>query len=117
IQSSFSIDDVLASVVDTAVAITGAERGFLLLSVADSLEIRVARSARGQNLDEGDLRVPRALINRALQQRRELLSMNFDPLGDSETAPLRSIADLELRSVVCIPLVRMRAGQSDTTSL
>jgi sigma-B regulation protein RsbU (phosphoserine phosphatase) len=117
IQSSFSIEDVLASVVDTAMAITGAERGFLLLRSGDSLETRVARGTRGQKLDAGDLRVPRAVIHRALQQRRELLSMNFDPLGDSETAPLNSIADLELRSVVCIPLVRMRAGQSDATSI
>jgi serine phosphatase RsbU (regulator of sigma subunit) len=117
IQSSFSIEDVLASVVDTAVAITGAERGFLLLTAGDSLETRVARNARGQKLDENDLRVPRGVIHRALQHRRELLSMNFDPLGDGETAPQRSIVDLELRSVVCIPLVRMRAGQSDATSL
>src|SRR5215831_6985441 len=32
LQGSFSIDDVLVSVVDTALTITGAERGFLLLS-------------------------------------------------------------------------------------
>ena len=31
LQSSFSIEEVLVSVVDTALAITGAERGFLLL--------------------------------------------------------------------------------------
>ncbi len=117
IQSSFSIEDVLVSVVDTAMAITGAERGFLLLRGGESLETRVARGARGQKLEADDLRVPRAVIHRALQQRRELLSMNFDPLGDSETAPLNSIADLELRSVVCIPLVRMRAGQGDATSI
>ncbi len=117
IQSSFSIDDVLVSVVDTALAITGAERGFLLLRSGDSLEMRVARSARGQKLDAGDLRVPREVIHRALQHRRELLSMNFDPLGESETGPLNTIADLELRSVVCVPLVRMRAGRSDVTSI
>jgi serine phosphatase RsbU (regulator of sigma subunit) len=116
IQSSFSIDDVLVSVVDTALTITGAERGFLLLRTADSLEIRVARSARGQKLDAGDLRVPREVIHRALQHRRELLSMNFDPLAGKDTGPLNSIADLELRSVVCVPLVRMRAGQGDATS-
>ena len=34
LQSSFSIDEVLASVVDTALTITGAERGFLLLRPA-----------------------------------------------------------------------------------
>ena len=43
--------------------------------------------------------------------------MNFDPLGADETRPQNSIADLELRSVICVPLVRIRAGQSDATSV
>jgi sigma-B regulation protein RsbU (phosphoserine phosphatase) len=119
LQSSFSIDEVLASVVDTALTITGAERGFLLLrAVAGAeLETRVARNRRGQNLRETDLRVPREVIRRALEQRRELLSMNFEPLGAEETRPENSIADLELRSVICVPLVRIRAGQSNATSV
>ncbi len=117
LQSSFSIDDVLASVVDTALAITGGERGFLMLRAGDGLETRVARHARGHNLDDSELRVPREVLHRALQHRRELLSMNFDPLGEKETRPLNSVADLELRSVICVPLVRIRAGQGDATSL
>src|ERR1035441_5520041 len=48
LQSSFSIDEVLASVVDTALTITGAERGFLLLrgGAGAALETRVARNSR-----------------------------------------------------------------------
>src|SRR2546430_17659782 len=67
LQSSFSIDEVLSSVVDTALTITGAERGFLLLRAGDAaqLETRVARNRRGQNLRETDLRVPREGIRRA----------------------------------------------------
>ena len=119
LQSSFSIDEVLASVVDTALTITGAERGFLLLraSAGDALETRVARNKRGQNLRETDLRVPREVIRRALEHRRELLSMNFEPLGADETRPQSSIVDLELRSVICVPLVRIRAGQNNATSV
>ena len=117
LQSSFSIDEVLASVVDTALAITGAERGFLLLRAAGGLETKVARHKRGHNLRETDLRVPREVIRRALEHRRELLSMNFDPLGAAETRPQNSIADLELRSAICVPLVRIRAGHSDATSV
>ncbi len=117
LQSSFSIDDVLVSVVDTALAITGAERGFLLLRGAAGLETRVARHRKGHHVHETDLRVPREVIHRALQHRRELLSMNFDPLGAEETRPQDSIADLELRSVICVPLVRIRTGQGDATSM
>jgi phosphoserine phosphatase RsbU/P len=119
LQSSFSIDEVLVSVVDTALTITGAERGFLLLRGTPEapLETRVARNRRGQNLRETDLRVPREVIRRALEHRRELLSMNFEPLGAEETRPENSIADLELRSVICVPLVRIRAGQNNATNV
>src|ERR1019366_2573827 len=119
LQSSFSIDEVLASVVDTALTITGAERGFLLLrgGAGAALETRVARNRRGQNLKETDLRVPRDVIRRALEHRRELLSMNFEPLGEEDTRPENSIEDLELRSVICVRLVRIRAGQGDATSV
>jgi serine phosphatase RsbU (regulator of sigma subunit)/pSer/pThr/pTyr-binding forkhead associated (FHA) protein len=119
LQSSFSIDEVLVSVVDTALTITGAERGFLLLRAGPeaALETRVARNRRGQNLREADLRVPREVIRRALEHRRELLSMNFDPLGADETRPQNSIIDLELRSVICVPLVRIRAGQNNATNV
>jgi serine phosphatase RsbU (regulator of sigma subunit)/pSer/pThr/pTyr-binding forkhead associated (FHA) protein len=117
LQSSFSIDEVLASVVDTALAITGAERGFLLLRSGGVLDTRVARHRRGHNLNESDLRVPREMIRRALENRRELLSMNFDPIGESDTRPQNSIVDLELRSAICVPLVRMRAGLGDTTTV
>lgn len=117
LQSSFSVEDVLAQVVDAALAIAGAERGFLMLRKGDALETRVARNRHGRTLNENELRVPRHVLHRALQHRRELLSMNFDPLAAQDTAPDRSIANLELRSVICVPLVRIRAGQGDATSL
>jgi serine phosphatase RsbU (regulator of sigma subunit) len=131
LQSSFSVDDVLAQVVDAALAITGSERGFLMLRTPAGLETRVARHKKGHKLRESDLRVPREVLHRALQHRRELLSMNFDPVSEGTTKPSgapgkpalgllgyeNSIADLELRSVVCVPLVRIRAGQGDATSV
>jgi sigma-B regulation protein RsbU (phosphoserine phosphatase) len=117
LQNSFSIDDVLASVVDTALTITNAERGFLLLRTGNGLETRVARHKSGHKLDESDLRVPREVIHRALQHRRELLYMNFEPFGADDTKPQNSVADLELRSVICVPLVRIRTGQGGETSL
>ncbi len=61
--------------------------------------------------------MPRRVIQRALQNRRELLSMNFDPAERDETRPQNSIVDLELRSVICVPLVRIRAGQGDATNI
>jgi phosphoserine phosphatase RsbU/P len=113
LQSSLSTGDVLAAVVDAALAVTGAERGFLLLANADQLEVSVARDRRGAPLASTDLKVPRSLILRALRTRRELLSMTFDPEGG--VLPEMSVADLELRSVVCVPLIRVRTGSLQET--
>jgi serine phosphatase RsbU (regulator of sigma subunit) len=43
--------------------------------------------------------------------------MTFDPLSSGETHPEHSVADLELRSVVCVPLVRINAGAAQETSM
>jgi serine phosphatase RsbU (regulator of sigma subunit) len=110
LQSSLSTNDVLAAVVDAALSVTGAERGFLLLRKEEDLEVSVARDRRGIPLAISDLSVPRSLIHRALRTRRELLSMTFDPLGQEGVRPEMSVADLELRSVVCVPLVHVRTG-------
>jgi phosphoserine phosphatase RsbU/P len=117
LQTGFSLQDVLNSVVDAALAVTGAERGFLLLRKNGELETRVARNRHGATLPASDLRVPRQVIRRALEQRRDLLSMNFDPQGTGEFRPERSVMDLELRSVVSVPLVRISKLRGDTTSL
>ena len=117
LQGSFSLEDVLVQVVDTALAVTGSERGFLLLKSGDGLETRVARHRRGHKLPLDELRVPRAVIHRALQHRRELLFMNFDEGAGIGRSAEHSVSDLDLRSAVCVPLVRIRAGQGDTTSL
>jgi serine phosphatase RsbU (regulator of sigma subunit) len=115
LQGSFSVHDVLNALVDTALAVTGAERGFLLLRRGEDLDMRVARNRQGQTLDEADLRVPRQVIRRALDSRRDLFAMDFDPHGDAAAGGGHSVADLELRSVVCVPLMRIRTGQSDET--
>lgn len=117
LQSSLSTHDVLTAVVDAALAVTGAERGFLLLRKnADSeLDVSVARDKNGAPLASSELKVPMSVINRALRTRRELLSMNFDPLEQEGVRPEMSVADLELRSVVCVPLIHIRTGAVQET--
>jgi sigma-B regulation protein RsbU (phosphoserine phosphatase) len=117
LQSSLSTEDVLASVVDAALAVTSAERGFLMLRRGSDLDVSVARDRRGVPLAKDDLKVPMSVINRALTQRRELLSMSFDPAEEQGARPESTIANLELRSVVCVPLVRVRTGNSEETSI
>src|SRR5262249_8224099 len=81
----------------------------------ESLEMSVARDSVGRPLESSELRIPTSLLQRALQSRRDLLSMNFDPLEQDGVRPEHTVAALELRSVVCVPLVRIRAGGMEET--
>lgn len=109
LQSSLGVEEVLTSVVDAAVSVTGSERGFLLLADGERLEVKVARTGEGRNLSSEELKVPTSLILKELKHRRELLTMTFDPAMEGFD-PQKTIAALELRTVICIPLIRMRAG-------
>ncbi len=119
LQSSGSVEDVLAATVDAALSLTGAERGFLMLNEADgTLGVRIARDRDGQLLAADSLQVPHAVIETALRNRSELFAMSFDPAADADALEQgHTVMALELRSVVCVPLVRIRIGQENETSL
>jgi phosphoserine phosphatase RsbU/P len=119
LESSNSIDDVLAAAVDAGLAVTGAERGFLMLrNDTGDLEVRVARDRNGRTLEAAELRVPRGIIQTALLRRRDLLTMSIDPkMGEGPAETGETVLALELRSVVCVPLVRIRIGLEHETSM
>ena len=114
LQSSYSMDDVLNAVLDAALATTGADRGFLFLKDGRELGMRCARDCRCKSLAEESLRVPRRVLAQALNNRSELLSMSFEPHSGGDMQ--NSIFELELRSVVCVPLVRIRAAPQDVAA-
>ena len=115
LQGQLSVDEVLDAVVDASLAVTGTQRGFLLIQDKDDLIVRVARDSSGNRLSKDDLQVPTRLIHRALKQRRELLSMNFDPSGETGATPDPSVMNLALRSILCVPLVRVRTETTPDT--
>jgi len=116
LQNSLSTKEVLTAVIDAALSVTGCERGFLLLRKDGVLGVEVARDREGRTLEADDLRVPASVIERALNSRRDLLSMVFDPLEESGARPESTVASLELRSVVCLPLIEVRSVNTQETS-
>ncbi len=115
LQNSLAIVDVLAAVVEAALAITGSDRGFLLLNNDGRLEVAVARDRYTGNLSKSALDVPPDTLFDALLHRRELLSMTFNPLSAELTN--QTLHGADLRGVVCIPLVRIRPGNTEETCM
>jgi phosphoserine phosphatase RsbU/P len=115
LQNSLSTDDVLSAVVDAALAITGFERGFLLLSEDNNLHVQLARDRYGNQIPKTDIGVPLDRIQKALHQRRELLSMTLYSQADDFDSTIAD--DEDARSVVGVPLVRVRAGSTQETCI
>jgi phosphoserine phosphatase RsbU/P len=109
LQTSPAVEDVLGAVVDAALALTGAERGFVLLKSGDALTLKVGLDNRGSTLTAFDLNVPSNLLFRSLNERRELLFMNLSQRD------LEEIGETEFRNVTCVPLVQFRSLNTQQT--
>jgi len=114
LQGALSIDQVLASVVDAALEITNCDRGFLLLTTKNGLETRIARQLGGQPLLE-DLEIPAKVLDKALRSRSDLLTMHFR--ADFDSVIDSSVHNIVDRSVVCVPLIKVRAGDLSETAM
>ena len=99
LNTEASVDRILDEVIDTAIELTAAERGFLLLRQADGELAPVV--ARNFSLD-GDLGVSRSIADRAAQTGEPV--MTVDAGIDERFGAAASVAALRLRSVLAVPL-------------
>jgi len=95
---------LLALILDSAVELTGAERGFLLLTRVNrkGLRVEVAR-----NFDQEEIKKPSYKISRSIAEevaRSGEAVVVTDAGQDERFLESMSVADLKLRSVICFPL-------------
>jgi len=100
-------ESLLRLIVDSAVELTGAERGFLFLVTMKGLDFRVARDRRGHDLEHPEDMISRSIAGQAVESGRPVVTE--DAGGDARFAGGRSVAYLRLRSVLCVPL-KVRDG-------
>lgn len=114
---SMTPDDVLCLIVDAAIEITQAERGFLMLRNKDSnLEFKVARDRKRNWLVGNDFEMSRSVVEEAFKQNRSVI------INDSRVTmaglPRDSVRNLDLRSIACIPLRSFQMTENmDATSV
>ena len=102
--SSISLlDDLLALVVDTAIQLTGAERGFIMLKEEnDQLSFRCARNCNKRALDGSSFQTSRRIPFEVFKTGRRMVisDLDLDGVSDDHQATRR----LGLRSISCVPL-------------
>jgi phosphoserine phosphatase RsbU/P len=113
---SMSPDDVLCLIVDAAIEMAQAERGFLmLLNDTGDLEFKVARDKNRNWLLGNDFAMSRSVVEETFKQNRSII---INESNQPDIAERQSVRDLELRTIACIPLRRFQMNeQMDTTTI
>jgi transcriptional regulator with GAF, ATPase, and Fis domain len=102
LNSALELRPLLETLVDTAVDLTGADRGLVLLSGGSGLELELGRARGGVPLPAEDHEWSHSLAARVSESGEPLLST--DVLADERFTTSRSVRDLGLRSVMAVPL-------------
>jgi transcriptional regulator with GAF, ATPase, and Fis domain len=95
-------DALLEALLDEAVALTGADRAVLLVLQESQLTVRAARNVAGQSLPDARQQLSETILTKVLRSCEPLLVQNA--LADPEFSASESVVNLQLSSVMCVPL-------------
>ncbi len=96
------LQPLLEIVMDSAVLLTGAERGFLLLDHDGALNVMVARNLDRENLRKAALKLSWGIARQVFQAGERILTT--DALQDERFRSQASVHHGSLRSILCVPM-------------
>jgi transcriptional regulator with GAF, ATPase, and Fis domain len=95
-------DTLLEILLDEAVALTGADRGMVLVLQDEGLNVRAARNVSRETVSDARRQLSDTILGKVLRTCEPLLVQNA--LADPEFSSSASVVDLQLSSVLCVPL-------------
>ncbi len=102
LASELRLEKLLEIIVDTAIRLTDAERGFLVLVERGQLSFQVARNYRQETLPKPEEEISTSITKKVLETGEPVLTA--DAQADERFRGLESVRDLRLRSVLCVGL-------------
>ncbi len=106
LNSSLELEEALIIVIDSAIRLSRAERGFLMLLDEPSGEFhfRVARSVQGETLTEEASEISRSVVQEVIRTGQPVVT--FDAQKDPRFTSKASVINYLLRSIMAVPLHR-----------
>lgn len=99
-----TLEPLLEYVMKEAIDLVGAERGFLVLvSEGDALDFRMTLDHEGKQIVTPRDQISTSILQKTVQDGAPLILV--DALSDPEYAGRASVSALQLRSVMCVPLI------------
>ncbi|MGC1378497.1 MAG: GAF domain-containing protein, partial [Anaerolineales bacterium] len=102
--ASLDLDEALRTVLDSAIRLTGAERGCLMLfdEAGGQLAFRLARNAQEEMLAESQFEISRSVMNEVAQTGQPVITINAQ--DDPRFSDKGSVMKYALRSIMAAPL-------------
>lgn len=106
LNSSLELEEALVIVIDAAIRLSGAERGFLMLLDESSKQFhfRVARNANRDTLTEDAFEISRSVVQEVIQTGQPVVTL--DAQRDPRFTDKASVVNYLLRSIMAVPLRR-----------
>jgi adenylate cyclase len=106
INSSLDLDVVLAEAMERVITLTGAERGYIILTNPNPFElqwdVRIASDPEQNGSRQPQFKGSRTILKEVLESGETLLTDNA--YNDPSFSGSATIASMVLRSVLCVPL-------------
>jgi transcriptional regulator with GAF, ATPase, and Fis domain len=102
LMAQTDVDTLLAELLDELIALSGADKAFLLLTLDGPPRVHVSRNVDRAALDPDSIAVSDSIVQRVLQSGEPLIVA--DALSDAAFRNARSVMRLKVSSVMGIPL-------------
>jgi signal transduction histidine kinase len=105
LASILDLNQLLEFILDRAITLAEAERGFLVLwdKASEDFEIAAARQFEPHKRDDAEAEISRRLIQKVLTQREPVITINAQ--DDPRFKASESIVTYSIRSVLAVPLI------------
>jgi transcriptional regulator with GAF, ATPase, and Fis domain len=102
LMSSYTLDDLLDNLMEYVVKLTHSDNGFLLLFENGKIKLKSAFGIKPELMKESIDRLSDTIISRVIREKKAVVVS--DAISDDEFKNAESVVNLNLHSVMCIPL-------------
>jgi transcriptional regulator with GAF, ATPase, and Fis domain len=97
------LPELLDALMDAVIEITNADKGFLVLLDGDTIDVKVARNLNRENIADAVSQLSDSIIAKVVRSRKPVIVS--DAMRDDEFSAAKSVMQLKVSSVICVPLL------------
>ena len=97
------LTELLDALMDAVIEITNADKGFLVLLDGETIDVKVARNLNRENIADAVSQLSDSIIAKVVRSRRPVIVS--DAMRDDEFSAAKSVMQLKVSSVICVPLL------------